>query len=253
MEPMMKNHKLPLTGLTVGSVSQPVIVCGDPGRATKIARYLEDAKLLTDQREYRAYRGRYQDVEITVCSHGIGAPGAAIAFEELIEAGGRRIIRAGTCGSLQSDIVSGHLVIATAAVQHSGYGRETVPEGYPAVADMDLTLALRQSAAESGHPHQSGIVITHDNFYAGVKTSQTPDYQILSEANVLAVELECAALFIVGSLRGAQTAAILAVDGVVLDARESMETYAPHRDVVVAAVEAEISITLNALRNLERG
>jgi uridine phosphorylase len=253
MEPMMKNHKLPLTGLTVGSVSQPVIVCGDPGRATKIARYLEDAKLITDQREYRAYRGRYQDVEITVCSHGIGAPGAAIAFEELIEAGGRRIIRAGTCGSLQPDIVSRHLVIATAAVQHSGYGRETVPEGYPAVADIDLTLALRQSAAESGHPHHSGIVITHDNFYAGVITSQTPDYQILSEAKVLAVELECAALFIVGSLRGAQTAAILAVDGVVLDARESMETYAPHRDVVVAAVEAEISITLNALRNLERG
>ena len=59
MEPMMKNHKLPLTGLTVGSVSLPVIVCGDPGRATKIARYLENAKLLTDQREYRAYRGRY--------------------------------------------------------------------------------------------------------------------------------------------------------------------------------------------------
>jgi uridine phosphorylase len=192
-------------------------------------------------------------VEITVCSHGIGAPGAAIAFEELIEAGGHRIIRVGTCGSLQPDIDSGHLVIATAAVQHSGYGRETVPEGYPAVADIDLTLALRQSAAESGHPHHSGIVITHDNFYAGVKTSQTPDYQILSEAKVLAVELECAALFIVGSLRGAKTAAILAVDGVVLDARESMETYAPHRDVVVAAVEAEISITLNALRNLERG
>ncbi|UCC53588.1 MAG: nucleoside phosphorylase, partial [Anaerolineaceae bacterium] len=209
----MKDRKLPLTGLVVGSVSLPVIVCGDPGRVIKIARYLEDAELLTDQREYRAYRGRYEDMEVTVCSHGIGAPGAAIAFEELIEAGGRQIIRVGTCGGLQADIDSGHLIIATAAVQHSGYGRETVPEGYPAVADLDLSLALRRSAADSGHPHQSGIVITRDNFYGGVKTSHTPDYQILSSAKVLAVELECAALFIIGSLRGVQTAAILAVDG----------------------------------------
>jgi uridine phosphorylase len=249
----MKDRKLPLTGLVVGSVSPPVIVCGDPGRATKIAGYLEDAKLLTDQREYRAYRGRYEEVEITVCSHGIGAPGAAIAFEELIEAGGRQIIRVGTCGSLQPDIDSGHLVIATAAVQHSGYGRETVPEGYPAVADLDLSLALRRSAADSGHPHQSGIVITRDNFYGGVKTSHTPDYQILSSAKVLADEMECAALFIIGSLRGVQTAAILAVDGNLLEAEESIETYAPHRDVVRAAVDAEIKITLNALKYLEPG
>ena len=249
----MNDRKLPLTGLVVGSVSPPVIVCGDPGRTIEIARYLEDAKLITDQREYRAYRGRYEDVEITVCSHGIGAPGAAIAFEELIEAGGRQIIRVGTCGGLQAAIDSGHLVIATAAVQHSGYGRETVPEGYPAVADLDLSLALRRSAADSGHPHQSGIVITRDNFYGGVKTSHTPDYQILSSAKVLAVEMECAALFIIGSLRGVQTAAILAVDGNLLEAEVGMETYAPHTDVVRAAVDAEIKITLNALKYLEPG
>jgi len=248
----MNERRLPITGLVVGSVSLPVIVCGDPGRATKIAHYLEDAELLTDQREYRAYRGRYEDTEVTVCSHGIGAPGAAIAFEELIEAGGRQIIRVGTCGSLQPDIDSGHLVIATAAVQNTGYGRETVPEGYPAVADFDLSLALRRSAIDSGHPHQSGIVTTGDNFYKGVKTSHTPDYQILSSAKVLAAEMECAALFIIGSLRGVQTAAILAVDGYLLEAEESMETYAPHRDVVVAAVDAEIKIALNALRYLER-
>lgn len=248
----MMDQKLPLTGLVVGSVSPPVMVCGDPGRATKIARYLEDVEPLTDQREYRAYRGRYEGVEVTICSHGIGAPGAAIAFEELIVAGGRQIIRVGTCGSLQRDIDSGHLVIATAAVQNSGYGRETVPEGYPAVADIDLSLALRQSAVESGHPHQSGIVLTRDNFYAGVKSSQTPDYQILSSAKVLAVEMECAALFIVGTLRGAQTAAILAVDGDVLEANESMETYAPQTDVVAAAVDAEIRIALKTLGNLGR-
>ncbi|UCC53805.1 MAG: hypothetical protein JSV68_07480, partial [Anaerolineaceae bacterium] len=70
---------------------------------------------------------------------------------------------------------------------------------------------------------------------------------------VLAVELECAALFIIGSLRGVQTAAILAVDGNLLEAEESMETYAPHGDVVRTAVDAEIRIALNALKYLEPG
>jgi len=99
--------KLPHIGLTVGSVSPDVLVCGDPGRATRIAAQLDDVELLGELREYRSYRGTFAGKPVTVCSHGIGAPGAAIAFEELIAAGARRIIRVGTCGGLQPDIRSG--------------------------------------------------------------------------------------------------------------------------------------------------
>ena len=240
--------RLPITRIPVGSVSPAVLVCGDPGRATRIATYLDNAELLSDHREYHLYRGRYQGTDISVCSHGIGASGAAIAFEELIAAGGRRLIRAGTCGSLQPTVDAGHLIVATAAVQRSGYGRETAPEGYPAVASLALTQALLQSAAEAGHPYHSGIVLTRDNFYAGVATPYTPDYHLMSQANVLAVEMECAALFIVGALRGVETAAILAVDGNVLNTRESMTTYNPHQDIVTAAIEMEIKIALRALQ-----
>ena len=64
----------------------------------------------------------------------------------------------------------------------------------------------------------------------------------MSAANVLAVEMECAALFTVGLLRGVTTAAILAVDGNVLEARRASNTYKPHRDTVKRAVEAAIDI-----------
>lgn len=249
----MTGNRLPITRIPAGSVSPAVLVCGDPGRAAKVATYLEQGELLSDHREYRLYRGAYNGMDVSVCSHGIGAPGAAIAFEELIAAGGRQLIRVGTCGSLQPTIDSGHLVVATAAVQRCGYGRETVPEGYPAVAGLALTQALLQSAAEAGHPCHSGIVLTRDNFYAGVATPYTPDYQVMSKANVLAVEMECAALFIVGALRNVETAAILAVDGNVLNTAESMDTYDPHRDVVTTAVEIEIKIALQTLKRLEIG
>jgi uridine phosphorylase len=239
--------ELPITGLPVGQVSPSVIVCGDPARADRIAARLEGGRLISDRREYRAYRGTYRNEAVTVCSHGVGAPGAAVAFEELIAAGARRIMRVGTCGGLQPDIHPGQLIIATAAVQNTGYGRETVPEGFPAVADYDLTHSLRQAAATANPSVRAGIVLSRDNFYAGVAAPAAPDYRVMSQAGVLAVEMECAALFLVGSLRGIATAAILAVDGNVLEASESVETYRPGRYIVHRAVESAIDLALEGL------
>lgn len=239
--------KLPLTGLIVGEVPVAVLVCGDPGRATKTATHLQNATLLSDQREYRAFRGQYKGMDVAVCSHGIGAPGAAIAFEELITAGAKQIIRIGTCGGLQPAVETGHLVIVTGAVDYTGYGRQVTPAGYPALAHHQLITTLSQTAQASQHTHHTGLVLTSDSFYPGVTTAHTPDYALLSQANVMAVEMECAALFLVGSLRGVQTGAILAVDGNVLAQRESVDNYLPHRPLVDQAVEAEIVIALEAL------
>lgn len=241
---------LPITGLPAGQVSKLAIVCGDPARADHIAGQLDNATLLSHKREYRAHNGSYRGTAITVCSHGVGAPGAAIAFEELIVAGAQTLIRVGTCGGLQSDIRSGALVIATAAVQNTGYGRETVPDGYPAVADPSVVLALRRAAASNAQMAHSGIVLTRDNFYAGVDGPAGVDYRVMSKARVLAVEMECAALFLVGSLRAVPTAAILVADGNVLESAESVDTYNPHQETVRTSINSAIQCALEALCSL---
>lgn len=242
---------LPLTGIPASSLPPEIVVCGDPDRAETIAGHFDACQLLSRRREYHTYIGRFQDMPVAVCSHGIGAAGAAIAFEEIIRAGGRRLIRTGTCGSLQPGIRSGHLVIATGAVANTGYVEETVPRGYPAVADFELTFALYKEAKRARSVLSVGIVLTRDNFYAGVDPVGSPDYGQMSQANVVAVEMECAALFVIGSLRQVQTAAILAVDGNVLESGgERMESYTPRQESVAAAVNVEIDITLKALRRL---
>ena len=161
-------NRLPHTNLIPGSIPTAVLVCGDPARATEIARHLDEYTLLTEQREYRTYVGVKNGRSLTVTSHGIGAPGAAIAFEELIAAGAQQIIRVGTCGSLQPAVRPGQLVIVSAAVQNTGYGREIAPSGYPAVADASLVLALQQAAAQQQAFAHTGIVLTRDAFYNGV-------------------------------------------------------------------------------------
>jgi len=128
--------------------------------------------------------------------------------------------------------------------------REIAPCGYPAVADLQLTQALYQSAFEQKSQVHGGMILSRDSFYAGNHPQLALSYSALSEMHVLAVEMECAALFLVGSLRGAQTAAILAVDTVVLDVAESMDGYNPQRPEVSDAIETEIRIALEALLSL---
>jgi len=257
----MTTNYLPITGLPAGGVSPSVIVCGDPERADRIAARLADSVLLSHKREYRAHLGRYGDASITVCSHGIGAPGAAVAFEELIAAGARRIIRVGTCGGLQPDIQPGCLVVATAAVQNTGYGREVTPDGYPAVAALDLTYQLGKVVDETGPANGltgrrgdtgiESISREDDASPAGVAAPAAPDYQEMSRANVLAVEMECSALFLVGGLRNVATAAILVTDGNVLETRESMDSYSPRNEVVQRAIDVAALCALETLKNIE--
>jgi len=244
-------NRLPHTNLLPGSIPTAVITCGDPARATEIAGRLDEHELLAEQREYRTYIGKKNGRSLTVTSHGIGAPGAAIAFEELIAAGAKQIIRVGTCGSMQQHIKPGHLVIASAAVQQTGFGREVVPEGYPAVADAQLLMALMDTASRQSHPAHTGIVLTRDAFFNIIINPNTPDYDLLAQANVLAVEMECAALFLLGSLRGVQTAAILAANGSVVEEAEDMDVFVKYEAEAKTAVNAVIDIAIHALINQE--
>jgi uridine phosphorylase len=243
-----KIDRFPITGLPAAGVSPRALVCGDPERARKISTLLDSAEELSRRREYHAYKGKYKGSLITVCSHGVGAPGAAIVFEEIIAAGVKTIIRVGTCGGLQPFIKDGDLVIATAAVQNTGYGLENMPSGYPASAQYEVVNAIVQAANQASHSTFTGLVLTRDVFYtSNAAPTHAPDYKQLSNARVLAVEMECATLFQIGNLHGVRTGAVLAVDGNVLNSSESFETYTPDRDIVYEAVENAIQIGLDSL------
>ena len=148
-----------------GDVGRYVILPGDPKRCSKIAAYLDDAKLVADNREFVTYTGYLDDVKVSVCSTGIGGPSAAIALEELVHVGADTFIRVGTCGGMQMDVLAGELVIATGAVRMEGTSREYAPIEYPAVTDLAVTNALIAAAKETGVTAHAGVVQSKDSFY----------------------------------------------------------------------------------------
>ncbi|WP_042171585.1 nucleoside phosphorylase [Paenibacillus gorillae] len=223
------------------------IVCGDPFRAEKIAGKLTNARELAFSREYRTFVGEYDGVRLAVVSHGVGSPGAAVCFEELIRGGVKTLIRVGTAGSYSADHPAGSLIVSTAAVRAEGLTSQLVPNGFPAVADTDVTTALYEAAAAEGGIVKKGITVTLDVFFNGVVEVPHKQYKA---AGVLAVEMEIAALYVVAALRGVRAGAIVALDGYA-DSDLAAE-YDPHTNVVADAVEREIMAALKAVAKLAK-
>jgi uridine phosphorylase len=179
-------------------------------------------------------------------SHGVGSAGATVCFEELCRAGAVRLVRAGTAGGMQPAIRDGAIVLARAAVREEGTTAKLVPTAFPAVADVDVALSLRRAAATVGRDVVEGVVLTSDVFYPHAVLGS--DLALWQRAGVVAVEMECAALFITAALHGAAAGAILAIDGNPLaEGDDDMSGYDPHRDIVTAAVDQMVTIALDAI------
>jgi uridine phosphorylase len=199
-----------------GDIAPAVLLPGDPGRVARMATQLDDAREVATSREFTTVTGSTGGVPVTITSTGVGAPSTAIAVEELWNLGARLFIRVGTCGGIQDATRSGDLVIATGAVRGDGTSPEYVDLSFPAVADPDVTVTLRDEAIAAGETPHVGIVRTHDAFYVESLLARgdfRARVQPWRDAGVVAIENEAAALFVIASLRGARAGAICAVAG----------------------------------------
>ncbi|MFF2887052.1 nucleoside phosphorylase [Paenibacillus sp. NPDC057967] len=238
---------LPILQVNAEDLPPYAIVCGDPRRAEAISTKLTNTVELAFAREYRTFVGEYNGVKLAVVSHGVGSPGAAVCFEELIRGGVTTLIRVGTAGSYSADHPAGSLIVSTAAVRAEGLTKQLVPDGFPAVADSAIVDALYETAKESEGIVKKGITVTLDVFFNGVV--EVPHKQFKA-AGALAVEMEIAALYIVATLRGVRAGAILALDGYADS--DLAADYDPHTDVVSNAVEREIVTALGAIVKLAK-
>ena len=204
--------------ITKGEIGGYVILPGDPARCEKIAQLFDNPKRLASNREYTLYTGYLNGVQVGVCSTGIGGPSAAIALEELVECGAHTFIRVGTSGGMQDDVLAGDICIATASIRQEGTSREYLPIEFPAVANFDVTLALRDAAQKLGYRYHAGVIQSKDSFYGEVR----PKVQAIADelemkwkawkaGGALTSEMEAAALFTVSAVLKVRCGAVLNV------------------------------------------
>ncbi|TFG27926.1 nucleoside phosphorylase [Candidatus Thorarchaeota archaeon] len=245
----MESEKEYHIGIGPGEIPKLVLLPGDPDRARKIAEgFFDNPTEIAKNREYWSFKGTWKGVPVGVCSTGIGCPSAAIALEELVKIGCTTFIRVGTSGAISHRIVSGDIVIFSGSVRDEGTSRQYVPIEFPAIAHPETVIALSNAAEKQGVTYHVGIGHSKDAFY-----SEHPDYvtdpdgtrkkwAALRESNVLATEMEAAALFVIGHLRDVKVGAACVVIGENVDKEAKIVGKPPLDDLVIIALDAITSM-----------
>lgn len=116
--------------LKPGDVTDTIITVGDPGRVKDVSKYFDRIDFKQEYREFVTHRGVYQGKDLTVMSTGMGTGNMDIFLTELdalfnVDFSTRtirpnhtrlKVVRVGTSGSMQEDIVVGALLATEYAI-----------------------------------------------------------------------------------------------------------------------------------------
>jgi uridine phosphorylase len=254
-----------------GDIAPYVLLPGDPGRVSIVAAHWDESHKVAQNREYVTYTGTYKGVPISCTSTGIGCPSTAIALEELARVGARVFIRIGTCGTFLEHVHNGDLAIFDAAMRLDGTSLLYAPIEFPAVASLDVTQALIESARALDARYHVGITRSADTFYARHahpgssfnnfwQSDWAQHFADLQRLGVLGAEMESSTIFVLARVWGLRAGAVaVVVDNVMHVAGETGQfdpeaAFAHDRDPIerMARVGSEAVVRLHAQTQMEQ-
>jgi uridine phosphorylase len=201
-------------------IGRYVLLPGDPGRCEKIAAYFDNPCFLFRKREYVGYSGTILGKKITVISTGIGGPSTAIAVEELANLGADIFIRVGTSGGIQPYCHTGDVAIVTGAIRDEGTTSNYLPIEFPAIADVDVTLALKEGAQRIGIPYHLGISQSKDSLYGEIEPYRMPvdrdlgkRWKAWADGGAICSEMEASTIFIICSIYKKKAGGVMLMAG----------------------------------------
>lgn len=190
--------------------AKTVLMPGDPLRAKYIAEnFLEDAVLVNNVRGIQGYTGTYKGTRVSVMASGMGMPSIAIYCHELFNFYNvENIIRIGSAGGIADDVELRDIVAAMSACTNSNFEAQySLPGHYAPTASYKLLKTAVDVAEKLGTPMKVGSVYSSDTFY-----DDTHGLEVWQKMhNVLATEMEAAALYMEAARAGKNALAICTI------------------------------------------
>lgn len=177
-----------------GDFAKTVLMPGDPLRAKFIAdNFLTDCIQVNKTRGMLGYTGFYQDKKVSVMASGMGIPSMGIYSYELFNFYDvENIIRVGTAGAISNKLKLRDIVLGMSACTNSNYANQyNLPGIIAPTANFELLKKAEISAKEMGLNVAVGSILSSDCFY-----DDTNNLSKWAKMNVLAVEMESAALYL---------------------------------------------------------
>jgi uridine phosphorylase len=236
-------------------IGKYVLLPGDPGRCELIASYFDNPRFIASHREYTTYTGTFLGEPVSVTSTGIGCPSTAIAVEELIKLGVHTFIRVGTAGGVQEDGHIGDLAIVTGAIRDEGTTSQYLPIEYPAIANLDVVVALRSAAIRSGLPYHIGVTHSKDSFYGEIEPARMPisdhllsRWKAWKEGGAICSEMESSALFVIAGIHRKRAGSVMLIIG---DPTAKFETPAEKAQLdALLDINRSIRVSVDAMKLL---
>lgn len=200
----------PHNGAKLGDIAKTVLMPGDPLRAKFIAdNFLEDVVCVNTVRNMLGYTGTYNGKKVTVMGGGMGMPSIGIYSYELYHFYDvDNIIRIGSAGGITDDIKVRDIVIGMGASTNSNYAAQyQLPGTFAPIADYSLLSRAVTAANENNIKVVVGNVLSSDTFYDDNKEANS----LWKKMNVLAVEMEAAALYMNAARAGKKALCILTI------------------------------------------
>lgn len=224
-------------------VAKTVLMPGDPLRAKYIAEhYLENAEMYSSIRNMYGFTGTYKGKLISVQGSGMGMPSMGIYSWELYnDFDVDNIIRIGTAGSFNQDIKIGDIVVGLAASTDSNYQHVyQLPGQFSPSCSYNILVKMQEASKETGIGFTAGNIISGDLFY------ELGDewWRKWASVNVLAVEMEAAALYMNAAYTKKNALAVLTItDHFVTGERASNEDREHgENDMMELALETAIKL-----------
>ncbi|MBN2656207.1 MAG: purine-nucleoside phosphorylase [Spirochaetales bacterium] len=203
-----------------GDIAESVLLPGDPLRAKHIAeKFLENPVCYNQVRGMLGYTGTYKGKRVSIQGTGMGIPSISIYVNELImEYGVKKLMRIGTCGSIQKNVNMRDVVLAMSASTDSSTNKIRFGGlDYAATADFELLYKAWNIAGERNIPVKAGPILTSDTFYG-----DDPDWwKHWADFGILTVEMETAALYTLAAKFKVQALALLTVSDNILTGKST--------------------------------
>lgn len=136
-----------------------------------------------------------KEKQVSIIDFSIGSPNAALIIELLAVVNPQAVLFLGMCGGLHPSLKVGDFILPMAAIRDEGASIHFMPPQVPALPTFKIQKFVSQIIVEKGLDYRTGVVHTTDYRFWEFNDRFKED---LYEERALAIEMECATLFVGG-------------------------------------------------------
>jgi AMP nucleosidase len=190
--------------------------------------------------------------DMSMIDYKIGSPTAALVMDLLSyrKPKPKGIIMLGLCGGLNKRSKIGEFILPIAAIRDEGASGHYMPVRVPALPTFNIQKILSQVLVESNYTYRTGVIHTTDYRFWEFDEGFRKD---LIEERAIAIDMECATLFVTGFAVKVAIGALMLVSDLPLT-KEGIKTKSSANKVFAEYTKSHLEQGIKACQELrERG